>query len=233
MRGRASSLGPDFTKERIKERIEYRAKERAERFKRMTAPPAALIDTNEEKFAESPGLKRWAEKQNLKASAAMYAELNRMGFQSLDQLEERLTFLRAQAKEGRSTVTDTEKKLRPLSELIYFGEQYEANKKYHARYKKSKDPERYYQDHRTELTLHNGAKAFLEREGINLAHFELKALKATRDSLTAAKTSATASYKSAEAELKKLEKLKSGLETFLGDAPAHAQAHQKPKDQSL
>ncbi|MBR0090555.1 MAG: relaxase/mobilization nuclease domain-containing protein [Lachnospiraceae bacterium] len=215
--GRASSLGPDFTKERIKERIEATARERAERMKRMTKPRSSLIDTSDPKFEENPGLDKWAERQNLKASAAMYAELNRMGFQSLDELDDRISFLQEQSKTGRSTVVDIEKQLRPMSELIYFGEQYQENKVYQSRYKKSKDPERHFQDHRAQLTMHDGAKAFLERAGIDLATFDLKGLKDTRKELESARTTATSAYKSAESELKKLEKLKKGLETFLGD----------------
>ena len=231
VRGRATSLGPDFTKERIRERIENRSKERAEKMKRMTRPSASLIDTSDPKFAESPGLQRWAEKQNLKASAAMYAELNRMGFDSIQALDERISFLREQSKTGRSTVVDIDKQLRPLSELIYFGEQYQENKKYQARYAKSKDPERYYQEHRAQLTLHDGAKAFLEREGINLSQFDLKGLQDSRKELEAARTTATSAYKSAEAELKKLEKLKKGVETFLEQTPTRDM--QKTQTQAL
>lgn len=231
VRGRASSLGPDFTKERIKERIEAKARERAERMKRMTKPRASLIDTSDPKFEENPGLGKWAQRQNLKASAAMYAELNRMGFQSLDELDDRISFLQEQSKTGRSTVVDIEKQLRPMSELIYFGEQYQENKVYQSRYKKSKDPERYFQDHRAQLTMHDGAKAFLVRAGIDLATFDLKGLKDTRKELESARTTATNAYKSAESELKKLQKLKKGLETFLGQEPALDA--QKQQTQSL
>ena len=231
VRGRASSLGPDFTKERIKERIESKARERAERMKRMTQPRSSLIDTSDPKFEENPGLGKWAQRQNLKTSAAMYAELNRMGFQSLDELDGRIAFLQEQSKTGRSTVVDIEKQLHPMSELIYFGEQYQANKKYQERYKKSKDPERYFQDHRAQLTLHDGAKAFLERAGVDPATFDLKGLKDTRRELESARTTAATAYKSAESELKKLEKLKNGLETFLGD---HAvRVPQKTSEQTI
>lgn len=68
--------------------------------------------------------------------------------------------------------------------------------------------------------MHDGAKAFLERAGIDLATFDLKGLKDTRKGLETARTTATNSYKSAESELKKLQKLKKGLETFLGQEPA-------------
>ena len=69
VRGRPKSLGDDFTKERIRERIEEKARIRAERMKRLTKRNPSMIDTSQDKFAESPGLMRWAEKQNLKAAA--------------------------------------------------------------------------------------------------------------------------------------------------------------------
>ena len=109
---------------------------------------------------------------------------------------------------------DIEKQLRPMSELIYFGEQYQENKVYQSRYKKSKDPERYFQDHRAQLTMYDGAKAFLERVGIDPATLDLKGLKDTRKELESARTTATNSYKSAETELKKMKKLMSVLDAF-------------------
>ena len=115
--------------------------------------------------------------------------------------------------------------------MDHYERQYQENRKYQTRYEKSKDPERYYQDHRAELTLYDGSKAFLEREGINPATFDLKGLKDTRNELETARKTATTAYKTAETELKKLEKLKKGLETFIGEERTPAQ--QKEQNQSL
>ena len=79
--------------------------------------------------------------------------------------------------------------------------------------------------------MHDGAKAFLESVGIDPATFDLNGLKDTHKELETARTTATNVYKSAESELKKLQKLKKGLETFLGQEPALDA--QKQQTQSL
>ncbi|MBQ6023984.1 MAG: hypothetical protein IJL20_00055, partial [Lachnospiraceae bacterium] len=91
IRGRAQSLGEDYTKERIRERIDERIYRRAEQIvseslskkaqNSMYSDPYStgmatkLIDTSSEKFAQSIGLTKWADKQNFKLIATMYADL--------------------------------------------------------------------------------------------------------------------------------------------------------------
>jgi hypothetical protein len=111
VRGRASTLGVDYIKERIRERIEEKLRMTSEKrldesifsklktnpeevFKsRMSVEkllqsfrqtPTDLIDTSNEKIAQSIGLSRWADKENLKRAAAIFAELGRLGLQSED-----------------------------------------------------------------------------------------------------------------------------------------------------
>ena len=79
--------------------------------------------------------------------------------------------------------------------------------------------------------MHDGAKAFLESAGIDPATFDLNGLKDTHKELETARTTATNVYKSAESELKKLERLKKGLETFLGNDTTRVA--QKVKEQIL
>ena len=70
VRGSAKSLGTEYTKERIKERIEEKALVKDK--KRVPFPTRKkpivkdyskknLIDTTEDKFAENPGLTHWAD----------------------------------------------------------------------------------------------------------------------------------------------------------------------------
>ena len=68
MRGSVKSLGREYTKERIKERIELKRERKAVIPKRDYADKK-LIDTSDEKFQNSPGLQRWAAVENLKMAA--------------------------------------------------------------------------------------------------------------------------------------------------------------------
>lgn len=93
-RGSVKSLGAEYTRERIKERIEAKALEQSQKrvpFPRKAKPiikdysSKKLIDTSEEKFTQSPGLKHWADIQNLKIAAASYS-----GAGSIAELESSL-----------------------------------------------------------------------------------------------------------------------------------------------
>ena len=68
VRGSIKSLGKEYTKERIKERIELK-RERKAVIPKMDYANKKLIDTSDEKFHNSPGLQMWAAVENLKMAA--------------------------------------------------------------------------------------------------------------------------------------------------------------------
>ena len=84
VRGSLKSLGKEYTKERISERIAERVQSRDK-----TLPGAyvskRLIDTSQEKFQESAGLRRWAEIENFKTAASAYSKVS-----STADLEQRI-----------------------------------------------------------------------------------------------------------------------------------------------
>ena len=153
VRGRPKSLGEDFTKERIRERIEEKARIRAERMKRLTKRNPSMIDTTQDKFAESPGLMRWAEKQNLKAAAQIQSKLAEMGLDSFDALDAKIESLHKQAKEGKKATIALDKDITKFEDLLHYAHVYDENKKYIRGYERSKDKERYYRTHDMILRL--------------------------------------------------------------------------------
>ena len=171
IRGRANSLGAEYTKERIKERIE--AKELIQPKKRIPFPTRKkqlvkdfssqkLIDTSEEKFEQNLGLKAWADIQNLKIAASSYSEIG-----SIAVLEKQLAAKSVLAKNARNSLVETEHQLKDLGQILKYAEQYHSNHIYHVRYQKSKNPDSYLRSHETELLLHDGAENMLKRLGMN------------------------------------------------------------------
>ena len=71
VRGSVRSLGKEYTKERIKERIEQK-RERKVAIPKKDYASRKLVDTSEEKFENSPGLKRWAAIENLKIAGGTF-----------------------------------------------------------------------------------------------------------------------------------------------------------------
>ena len=69
VRGSAKSLGKNFTKERIKERIENKRQKAI-----FPSVHNKLIDTNAPNIAGNIGLQKWANKENLKIVSAVFAK---------------------------------------------------------------------------------------------------------------------------------------------------------------
>ncbi len=128
IQGSVKSLGAEYTKERIKARLEETA---AAREKSRNTPDRcaafpkkkktvvqnysnrSLIDTSAEKFAESPGLKHWADIQNLKTAAASYSEAG-----SIYELERQIAAKSTLAKTARQSLVETERQLKDFGQIL-------------------------------------------------------------------------------------------------------------------
>lgn len=220
IRGRAKSLGAEYTRERIKDRIEEKARIRAERMKKLISRPASMIDTSENRFTESPGLRKWAERQNLKAAAKMQSELAGMGFSSLSEVNEKIETLHLQAKTGKKATVDLDRRKKTASEILHFARQYEENRRYEKGYEKSKDKERYYRTHRTGIHLAWGARERLRNTGVDLDSLNLSKLEAEYTRIVSDRENTSAAYKSAEAECEKLKKIRDDLYAYIGGEPS-------------
>ena len=219
VRGSAKSLGAEYTKERIKGRIEEKAL--AKDKKRVPFPTRKkpivrdyskknLIDTTEEKFTESPGLKHWADIQNLKIAAAAYSQAG-----SISELEKQIAAKSTLAKTARESLVETERQLKDLGEILKYAEQYKTNHIYHIRYKKSKDKDAYLRRHETELILHDGAENMLKRFGIDTKNLDIEKLRSNYNSLYSKKQTLQKTYKSAEREAADLKRKLDNLNQYL------------------
>ena len=219
VRGSAKSLGAEYTKERIKERIEEKALPKDK--KRVPFPARKkpivkdysrknLIDTTEDKFANSPGLKHWADIQNLKIAAASYSQAG-----SIAELEKQIAAKSTLAKTARGSLVETERQLKDLGQVLKYAEQFKANRIYHIRYQKSKDKDRYLRQHETELLLHDGAENMLKRFGIDLKTLDVEKLRSDYNALYAKKQALQKTYKSAEKETADLNRKLDNLNQYL------------------
>ncbi len=252
VRGRASSLGAEYTKERIRERIEDNSGTKEEVRPESTysgtagtAPeaffrsgltlekvlqefrntPTDLIDTSSEKFANSIGLSRWADKENMKRATAILAELGRLGLGSEKALNEHLEELHKKARADKKEVVKLDKELQNFRQILNFARQYEENKKYADAYNTSKDPDRYYRSHHYQLTLFWGAEERLQHFGVDTRKFKLKDIEEHYKQLTADRSRLAESYKAKEAEYTRLKKMNDSIKKFL-DEPRKSQPFQ-------
>ena len=210
VRGSDRSLGHSYTRESIKERIETRDKKRTD-YKQRNYATRNLIDTSSEDFTESPGLQHWADIENLKIAASAYAEA-----QSITALEQQIAEKKSLSSAARTELVTLEHEMKPYSEMLKYAEQYEANKPYHLRSKKSKNPDDYFRRHESELLLYDGAKNMLQKAGINIKTMNLDQMRTDFHALEKKKAELQKSYRSAEKDISDMEKKMKNLSQYLG-----------------
>lgn len=173
VRGSAKSLGTEFTRERIIQRIEKHAdtliQEQMSKFRKKHPIPinapllTALIQISEEKLKNSPGLRAWQERQNLKIAAQVFAAT-----ESFAELEAEAESYRKASKEAHDKIVNLDKEIKTLKEIIYYVNQYEETLPVEKRYQEVKNKELFERKHHTELRLHEGACVVLQRYGIKI-----------------------------------------------------------------
>lgn len=220
VRGSDRSLGHSYTRESIKERIETRDKKRTD-YKQRNYATRNLIDTSSENFSDSPGLQHWADIENLKIAASAYAEA-----QSITALEQQIAEKKSLSNAARTELVTLEHEMKPYAEMLKYAEQYEANKPYHLRSQKSKNPDDYFRRHESELLLYDGAKNVLQKAGINLKTMNLDQMRADFHAMEKKKAELQKSYRSAEKDISDMEKKLQNLSQYLGLQPSEKQPEQ-------
>ena len=226
IRGREKSLGAEYTKERIRDRIMANQRENIQQkenktkitfpFKKHKNPQEdyskkKLIDTNSDKFQNSPGLHHWADIQNLKIAASSYSTAN-----SIKNMKEQIEEKYKTVKISKSAVIEMEHELKQMAEILKYAEQYVDNEPFHQHYKKSKNPDNYYRTHDMQLILFDGALSMLKRYGIDPQKMNIKKMHEDYTKLISKKDELKESYKSAEKEIKDMKKNLENIEKYVG-----------------
>ena len=231
VRGSERSLGTDYTKERIEERITIGIQlpiKKKVSFPNRDDSKRKLIDTNHDKFRDNTGLQHWADIQNLKIAASSYRSAG-----SVAELEDKIHTTTATAKAAKESIVKTEHRMKEFAEIIKYVDQYQENKKYNFRYKKSKDPDTYLRSHESELLLYGGAKHMLERFGINEKSMDIEKLKGEYQKLSEQKNDFSQIYKTNEKELKKLNQELENISQYLNPSRSAKQQQNKKDEPQL
>ena len=96
--------------------------------------------------------------------------------------------------------------MKSASEILKYAQQYVANKPYHTRSKKSKNPDAYFRSHESQLLLYDGAKNMLHSAGIDLKSINPEQLLSDYRVLEEKHKKLQKTYRTANAQLQKMEK---------------------------
>ncbi len=218
VRGSVRSLGEKYTRDNIIQQISEKKKAKVKTVRphqqdilKRTAPKKTLIDTSEEKFRKSPGLKHWADIQNLKTAAASYAVAG-----NLTELKEKIEAKNKEAAASRSELAAIGRELKELKEIQHYLLQYKETAPYRQAYNNSRDKETYAMKHDEQLTLFDGARNMLKKKGIRPNISELKQVNKDVSELEKREAEIEKKYDSAMKDAKDLEQKYHNVTEYLG-----------------
>ena len=210
---RAKHLGDKFEKELVLAAL----KENAERKRAIQFKPdriGKLVDIQVKlKQGKGIGYERWAKKHNLKAMAQTLILLQEKDLPNEDALDQRIAELDTKFHESLTVVKDLETRMAENKSLRSHVAAYQQYRPLAQKLKSARHPVTFEEQHRTELTAHRAAAAYLKAN--NIAKLpSSKKLEAEYAQLASEKAKFYEQYKEAKEELLKLKTAKQNVASF-------------------
>ena len=169
---------------------------------------------------------------NLKMMAQTVAYVQEHGFQSKADLDAALSDASAQSTDARNTLKSTENTLKNVNEQIHYTGQYLANKSIYADYRKSRNKEKFYDDHRAELTLYESALRILKEKSQGKKLPTLKMLREEKNRLTELQTAQREDFNARREHERELRTVCSNVDIILGTSQAQNRQREHTQEKS-
>ena len=168
---------------------------------------------------------------NLKQMAQTVAYIQEHGYNSLEDFHTALDQASDQASAARKSLKDTEQQLKDVNEQIHFTGQYLAYKIVYADYRKSRNKDKFYEEHRAELSLYDTALRTLKEKSAGNKLPSMKALYAEKDRLIELQDSQREDFSNRRDYERELRTVSANIDMILGKS--HEQEQQIEKEQNL
>ena len=169
---------------------------------------------------------------NLKMMAQTVAYVQEHGFQSKADLDTALSDASAQSTDARNTLKSTENTLKNVNEQIHYTGQYLANKSIYSDYRKSRNKEKFYDDHRAELTLYESALRILKEKSQGNKLPTLKMLREEKNRLTELQTMQREDFNARREHERELRTVCSNVDIILGTSQAQNRQREHTQEKS-
>lgn len=169
---------------------------------------------------------------NLKMMAQTVAYVQEHGFQSKADLDAALSDASAQSTDARNTLKSTENTLKNINEQIHYTGQYLANKSIYSDYRKSRHKEKFYDDHRAELTLYESALRILKEKSQGNKLPTLKMLREEKNRLTELQTMQREDFNARREHERELRTVCSNVDIILGTSQVQNRQHEHTQEKS-
>ena len=168
---------------------------------------------------------------NLKQMAQTVAYIQEHGYNSLEGFHTALDQASDQTSAARKSLKDTEQQLKDVNEQIHFTGQYLAYKNVYSDYRKSHNKDKFYEEHRAELSLYDTAlRTLKEKSGGNKLP-SMKALYAEKDRLIELQDLQREDFSNRRDYERELRTVSANIDMILGKN--HEQEQQLEKEQNL
>ena len=168
---------------------------------------------------------------NLKQMAQTLAYIQEHGYNSLEDFHTALDQASDQASAARKSLKDTDQQLKDVNEQIHFTGQYLAYKNVYADYRKSRNKDKFYEEHRAELSLYDTAlRTLKEKSGGNKLP-SMKALYAEKDRLIELRDMQREDFSNRRDYERELRTVSANIDIILGKR--HEQEQLIEKEQNL
>ena len=169
---------------------------------------------------------------NLKMMAQTVAYVQEHGFQNKEELNTALSNASAQSTDARNTLKSTDDFLKSINEQIHYTGQYLANKSIYSDYRKSRNKEKFYDDHRAELTLYESALRILKEKSQGKKLPTLKMLREEKNHLTELQTAQRDEFNARREYERELRTVCSNVDIILGFSQVQNRQHEYSHDKS-
>ena len=169
---------------------------------------------------------------NLKMMAQTVAYVQEHGFQSKADLDAALSAASAQSTDARNTLKSTEDTLKNVNEQIHYTGQYLANKSLYSDYRKSRNKEKFYDDHRAELTLYESALRMLKEKSQGNKLPTLKMLREEKNRLTELQTVQREDFNARREHERELRTVCSNVDIILGTSRVQNRQREHTQEKS-
>ena len=167
---------------------------------------------------------------NLKQMAQTLAYIQEHGYNSLEDFHTALDQASDQASAARKSLKDTDQQLKDVNEQIHFTGQYLAYKNVYADYRKSRNKDKFYEEHRAELSLYDTALRTLKEKSAGNKPPSMKALYAEKDRLIELRDTQREDFSNRRDYERELRTVSSNIDMILGKSHEQEQQIENEKD---
>ena len=167
---------------------------------------------------------------NLKQMAQTVAYIQEHSYDSLEDFHTALDQASDQTSASRKSLKDTEQKLKDVNEQIHFTGQYLAYKNIYADYRKSRNKDKFYEEHRAELSLYDTALRTLKEKSAGNKLPSMKTLYTEKDRLIEVRDTQREDFSSRRDYERELRTVSANIDMILGKSHEQEQQIKNKKD---